>query len=127
VLLTVLSLSFLVPAVAFASPAARATSGVRANADANKFPMKAADFQKLVDERMKKARDKMEARLAKKNASDDQKKQARAKFDAGAAEVRKVVAEVSADGVVTREEAQKVRETARHARGGRGHGKSAKK
>ncbi len=124
IVLTVLSLTFLAPA-ALAAPSAQGSGEHRA--DGAKFPMKAADFQKKVDDRIKKARERMEAHLAKKNPSDDKKKEVRAKFDAGVAEVRKVVTEVSADGVVTKEEAQKVKQTARQMRGHHKGGARAKK
>ena len=105
----------LVAPLALAAPAEGQKTEARAG-DAPKFPMKAAEFQQKVDARTVKAREHMEKRLTKHSATDTQKKEARAKFDAGVAEIQKVVSVATADGVVTKDEAQKVREKAKEVR-----------
>jgi hypothetical protein len=117
-----LATTILVPAAALAAP----SDTQPAAHGAHKFPMKAAEFQAKVDARTKKAREHMEQRLAKHNASEADKETARARFDAGVAEIQKVVSGAAADGVVTKDEAQKVREKAkevRHAGPSARHGK----
>jgi hypothetical protein len=94
------------PAPAQPAPAAHAHAHA-------KFPMKAADYQHAVDGRVQHAREKMEARITRKKLTAEQAREVRGRFDAGVVEVHKVVAEVSADGVVTREEARKVNHTTR--------------
>ncbi len=109
-----LSTALLIPATAFAAPSeGQATAGARG---ARAFPMKAAEFQAKVDARTKKAREHMEQRLAKRSASEADKKAARARFDAGVAEIQKVVTGATADGIVTKDEAQTVREKAKEVR-----------
>lgn len=94
-----------------------------------KFPMPAAEFKAKVDARTAKAKQKMEDRAAKLPA--DQAKELRAKFDAGTTQINQEVAKATADGTVTKEEAQKVREVAKtahpHGKHGGKHGKRAKK
>ena len=65
------------------------------------------------------ARTKVDARAAKLSA--EQAKELRAKFDAGVVKVNAEVAKATADGTVTAEEAQKVRQTMRdmHPHGGK--------
>jgi hypothetical protein len=96
------------------------------------FPMPAAEFRKRVDDRAAKAREHMEAQLKRRSVPEAQAKEARAKFDAGVAQVKKVVDEVAADGMVTKDEAGRVRQASRQARGHaggghRGRGKHHKK
>lgn len=85
-----------------------------------KFPMPAAEFKAKVDARTAKAKERMEQRAAKLPA--DQAKELRAKFDAGTAQINAEVAKATADGSVTKEEAQKVREVAKAARPHGKHG-----
>ena len=90
------------------------------------FPMPAAEFKAKVDARAAKAKQRMEARAATLPA--DQAKELRAKFDAGTAQINQEVAKAIADGTVTTEEAQKVREVAKAVHPhSKGHGKRAKK
>jgi hypothetical protein len=94
--------------------------------DAGNFPMPAATFKQKVDARQAKAREHMEKRAAKLTA--DQAKELRAKFDAGAAKINAEVSKATADGTVTKEEADAVRKVAHEARGGHGgHGKHARR
>ena len=98
-----------------------------AKGDGNaKFPMAAAEFKAKVDARTAKAKERMEQRAAKLPA--DQAKELRAKFDAGTAQIDAEVAKATADGTVTKDEAQKVREVAKTARPhGKHRGKHAKR
>lgn len=79
------------------------------------FPMPAAQFKEHVAAHQAKARQHMEQRASKLDAS--QAKELRAKFDARTAAVNAEVAKVIADGTVTKDEAHAVR-----AAGGHGHG-----
>jgi tellurite resistance protein len=81
--------------------------------DHGTFPMKADEFQQKVDARIAKARAHLEDRLQKKQVAADTAKEARAKFDAAAAEVEAAVHKATADGVVTADEAKAVRQVAR--------------
>ena len=92
--------------------------------DAGNFPMPAATFKQKVDARQAKAREHMEKRAAKLNA--EQAKELRAKFDARAAKINAEVGKATADGTVTKEEADAVRKVAREGRGAHGHGKHAR-
>jgi hypothetical protein len=93
------------------------------------FPMPAATFKAKVEARQSRARTHMEDRAAKLPA--DQAKELRAKFDAGLAKINAEVAKATADGTVTKEEAQSVREVAKSVRGAHGkharHGKHGRK
>ena len=93
--------------------------------DAGSFPMPAATFKQKVDARQTKARERMEKHAAKLNA--EQAKELRAKFDAGVAKINAEVGKATADGTVTKPEADSVRQVAREARGGHGHGKHARR
>ena len=89
------------------------------------FPMKGDEFQKHMDARLAKMREKLEQRITKKQISADQATEMRAKFDAGAAKIGAATKQATADGVVTEDEAKQVREVAKsvHPR----HGKHGEK
>jgi hypothetical protein len=96
-----------VTGVAFAAEGQKgAASGGKAS-----FPMPAPAFKQKVDARISKARSRMEKHAAKMSAEDA--KQLRAKFEAGVAQVNQEVAKATADGTVTKDEAQRVREVSR--------------
>lgn len=121
---TALALSTLVALPAFAAqPAAEgAAAQVRhGHGKDAKFPMAGAEFKQKFEARTAKARARLEERVAKMSAQEAQ--QARAKFDAGVAKIGEEVQKAVADGTVTKEEAQRVRQVARevHPRHG-GHG-----
>jgi hypothetical protein len=90
-----------------------------------KYPMTAADFQKLVGERIEQHRARMESHISSKQLPADKAEELRARFKAAVAQVNAKVDEVCADGTVTLAEAQEVHELARsllhhhHASGGR--------
>ncbi|MBI5534362.1 MAG: hypothetical protein HY898_16685 [Deltaproteobacteria bacterium] len=103
------------------------------------FPMPSAQFQKIVDRRIEKARQHLEELMMKGNVPEAKRAEIRRAAEAGAARVRAAATRVEADGKVTKEEAREVRELARevvknlrqryghgHARGqsqGQGHGR----
>lgn len=87
---------------------------------AKKFPMAGAEFKAKIDQRMAKARQRIEARIASLPA--DKQREARDRFNAAVATVNAEVAKAVADNVVTKEEAKKVRETARALRPAGAHG-----
>jgi hypothetical protein len=87
---------------------------------AKKFPMAGAEFKAKIDQRMAKARQRLEARIASLPA--DKQREARDRFNAAVATVNAEVAKAVADNVVTKEEAKKVRETARALRPAGAHG-----
>lgn len=89
------------------------------------FPMPAAVFKQKADAREAKAREHMEKRAAKLPA--EQAKELRAKFEAGAAKINAEVSKATADGTVTKDEADAVRKVAKEVRGGHGHGKHARR
>ena len=86
------------------------------------FPKPAAAFKERVDPPQAKARERMEKRASTLNA--EQAKELRAKFDAGIAKINAEVSKATADGTVTKEEAQAVRTVSKEVRGH--HGKHAR-
>ncbi len=93
--------------------------------DAGNFPMPAATFKQKVDARQAKAREHMEKRAA--TLDGERAKELRSKFEAGVAKINAEVGKATADGTVTKEEAEAVRKIAREARGGhRNHARHAK-
>ena len=88
-------------------------------ADGASFPMPAATFKARVDARQAKAREHMEKRAT--TLSADQAKDLRAKFEAGAAKINAEVTKATADGTVTKDEADAVRKLAKEVRGHGGH------
>jgi hypothetical protein len=108
---TVLALATLV-----AVPAMAGENGEHAS-----FPMPAATFQAKVAAREAKAREHMEKRASQLTA--EQATALRAKFDAGEAKINAEVAKVTADGTVTKEEAQEFRQVVKEVRPWHGHHK----
>ena len=118
----VLSLATLFAAPAMAGTGAPHTGGDGPRAEHGSFPMPAATFKAKVDARQAKAREHMEKRAASLPA--DQAKELRAKFDAGVTKINAEVSKATADGTVTKEEAEAVRKVVKDVRGG--HGKHAR-
>lgn len=115
ILSAVLALSTLVAVPAFAGDKAKPS-----------FPMPAATFKAHVDAREAKARGHLEERA--KTLPADQAKDLRAKFDAAVAKVNAEVTKATADGTVTKDEADAVRKVAKENHmGGGHHGKHARK
>lgn len=118
----VVSLATLVAVPALAETGAkRATPAAEdGGKHGKKFPMAGAEFKAKIDQRMAKARQRLEARIASLPA--DKQREARDRFNAAVATVNAEVAKAVADNVVTKEEAKKVRETARALRPAGAHG-----
>jgi hypothetical protein len=108
---------FALAASAIALPAAAHGGG----GDKAKFPMPAAEFTQHMNARIEKWRAKLEKNIAEKNLPADQAQAARTAFDQGAAQVRNEAAKAAADGVVTKEEAQQVRQVAKTVHPHHGH------
>ncbi len=116
----------IVTALAFAlslastSAVALADTGAKAphqrGGDGAQFPMPAAQYQQRIREREGKARERLEKKLAAKKVPADRANEARAKLNAHQDRVNGKVAEVSADGTVTRDEAKQVKQVAREGR-----------
>jgi hypothetical protein len=77
------------------------------------FPMKSDEFQKHMDARVAKMRERLEHRITKKQLSADQAKELRAKFEAGVVQLNAATKQATADGVVTEDEAKQVRAVAK--------------
>lgn len=74
------------------------------------FPIDGAKFKEHVEKRIEKMKKKVTAKLDEKKASAEQRKTVLAALDAGAKKIRDAANRVAADGKVTKEEAQQVRE-----------------
>ncbi|MDF2692266.1 MAG: hypothetical protein K0S65_649 [Labilithrix sp.] len=105
--------------------AAPAMAGEKHEHEKASFPMPAATFKAKVDARQAKAREHMEKHAAKLTA--EQAKELRAKFDAGVVKINAEVSKATADGTVTKDEADAVRKVAKETRGGHHHGKHARR
>lgn len=77
------------------------------------FPVEAAKFQKMVEKRISKAREKVERVMEKRGVPEATRAQIRKELEAGAVFVRAAAQRAGADGSVTREEAQQVRDLAK--------------
>ncbi|MFO0678455.1 MAG: hypothetical protein U0169_18100 [Polyangiaceae bacterium] len=90
------------------------------------FPMKGAEFKAKVDRRIARARARLDEGLVRHKVDEAKAKEIRSRFDAGVAKLQEEVKKVTADDVVTKEEAKGVRELARSLRpheGEHGEGK----
>lgn len=88
-------------------------SVLAAGAKHGRFPMPAADYQHKIDERVLHARERMETRIVRRKLSAERAKEVRGRFEMSVSEVRKVMADAAADGVITREEARRVNQSTR--------------
>jgi len=75
------------------------------------FPMKADVFQQHVEQGITRHKAHLEQRITEKKIDDAKAKEMRDHFDAKVVQIRAAVATATADGVVTKEEAQTVRQT----------------
>lgn len=80
-----------------------------------KFPMPANDFRQMVDAKTAKARAHMEE--CANTLSSTQAQAMRTNFDAGVTKINQEVDKATADGIVTKDEAKKVRETSKAVHG----------
>jgi hypothetical protein len=103
---------FGLPIAAHAQPPVLAPVGVNEDAEP-KFPMTAAEFRDHVNKRVEKARLKLEEHITEKQLPADKADEHRARFRAAVAQISTKVDEVCADGTVTKEEAEAVRELAK--------------
>jgi hypothetical protein len=77
------------------------------------FPIEAEQFRKMLDKRITRARARLEKALDARKVPDVVRAQVRKDFESGASAVRALADKAAADGVVTKEEAQQVRELAK--------------
>src|SRR4051812_3843424 len=111
-LFVALSLAFATTAAApaFADGAgAKAAEHKDGKEKAKHFPIAADKFTKMVDSRLVKAKEKLEAGLTKHKVEDAQKTKILKDFDDGAALVRAAAKRAGKDGEVTKDEAKEVR------------------
>lgn len=101
-----------------------AHAGGKGNHAKLSFPMKGDDFQKHIDAKVVKMRERLEKRIAHKQLSANDAKELRAKFDAGVAKLSAATKQATADGTVTEDEAKQVRTVAKEMRGHRGDKKA---
>jgi hypothetical protein len=98
-------------------PAAAFAEGKEAKAKGSKkFPMTAQEFKAKTGEKITKAKAKMEDRIKSGKMSEERAKVVRARFESVSTKVTKVIAKVTADGSVTREEYKEVSQVANEAR-----------
>jgi len=115
-----------VPAFAFADGTAQParTEHVREGKSKAQFPMPADQFKAHVEARITKSREKIVAKMAEKKVDQEKQDKVLAKFDEGTKEIMAEVDKVSANGTVTKEGAQQVREVSQrvrhHHKGGKG-------
>lgn len=96
-----------------------------------RFPMTAESFNKLIENRIAKIRERLSEKLAKHKVPEAKQAEIKKDFEAGAAAIRAAAAKAAADGTVTKEEAKDVRRLAKDIRRqarekympGKGHGK----
>ncbi|AKT43786.1 hypothetical protein [Chondromyces crocatus] len=108
-----------VPTVALAEGRPAPTEGKRAEHGKHKregrkeqmqFPVSAQKFQEMVEKRLTRSRERVNHMMEKRNVPEATRAQIRKDLDAGASAVREAAKRVGADGVVTKEEAQQVRQ-----------------
>jgi hypothetical protein len=76
----------------------------------HRFPMAAADFRPMIAQRIDRHRTRMEAHIVERQLPKERADELRAKFNAGVTQINAKVDAVCADGTVTRDEAQDVRD-----------------
>lgn len=91
------------------------------------FPMKGADFQQKVEQRIAKKKEHLEKRIAEKKVDAAKAKAMRDHSEARAVAIRAAAAAAAQDGVVTADEAKAVRAAGRSGKRGHrdGHHKKA--
>jgi NhaP-type Na+/H+ and K+/H+ antiporter len=115
--LVVACLSAFVPVTAFADEARRkdgsSEKAKERKVDRAKFPMPAAKFKEMIEKRISKAQERITKGLEKRNVPEATRKEALARFEKGATQVRTAADAAAKDGTVTLEEAKSVRELAK--------------
>ena len=102
------------------------------------YPMKAESFKKLVDSRVEHLKGHLEQGLSKRSLSPEQKAAIEKSMDGAVKQLHAAVDKVSADGLVTRDEAKQIKDLSEQLRtrmraelkgkraGAKGNGKIAK-
>ena len=80
------------------------------------YPMKAETFKKLYDGRVDRLKGHMEKGLAKRSLTAEQKVEIEKAMDGALKELHAAVDKVSADGVVTRDEAKQIKDLSEQLR-----------
>lgn len=93
----------------------KAPSAQKAQKEAS-FPMKADAFKKLVDGKLGKMKGHFERGVGKRSLSHDQKAELDKTLDSALKDIHSAVDKVSADGVVTKDEAKQVRDLSEQLR-----------
>lgn len=101
---------FILPASAMAETKSHAAKD-------SAFPMKAEVFKKIVAGKIDKMKGHFEKGVAKRSLSHGQKAEMDKSLDVALKELHAAVDKVSADGVVTKDEAKQVKELSDHLRG----------
>ena len=102
------------PVTAMASETAPAKAEAsRRHLGSISFPVPAKTFRELVEKRIQKAREHMNEQIAAHKLTPAQAAELRKRFDEGAKQVRAAVDTAAADGTVTKDEAEKVRDLAK--------------
>lgn len=105
--------AFVLPASAMAETKAPAGHHGRHE---SAFPMKADIFKKLVDGKIEKMKGHFEKGVAKRSLSHEQKSEIDKSFEGALKDLHSAVDKVSADGVVTKDEAKHIKDLSEHLR-----------
>ncbi|APR84639.1 Hypothetical protein A7982_09988 [Minicystis rosea] len=81
------------------------------------FPMKAEAYKKLVESKIDKMKGHFDKGVSKRSLSHEQKAEIDKSLEGALKELHSAVDKVSADGVVTKDEAKHVKELSEHLRG----------
>lgn len=112
-----LGLAVVPASFAFADSGSSSAKAINDGGDkAKKFPMPAAEFQKNVEARIAKRKDKLTEKMAERKVPADKQREVLAEFDAGAAKVRAAATQAGKDGTVTLDEAKEVHKIAKEQR-----------
>jgi hypothetical protein len=80
------------------------------------FPMKAEAFKKLVDMKVERMKEHLEKGIARRSLSAEQKAEIEKTMDSAAKELHAAAEKVGENGVVTRDEAKKIRDLSEQMR-----------
>jgi hypothetical protein len=108
---TIHLLGFLVAVVALAVPSAASAK------PRGQYPMKAKDFETLIEARIKRVKEAVDLKLEKNGVSDARKKEILKTLDEVAKPVRAQLRRATADGTVTRAEGEMLESLAAGLRG----------
>lgn len=112
-----LGLAVVPASFAFADSGPSSSEAIKKGGDkAKKFPMPAAEFQKHVETRIAKRKEKLTEKMTERKVPAEKQKAVLAEFEAGAAKVRAAATEAGKDGTVTLAEATEVHKIAKEQR-----------